>query len=380
MDKQVRMFAGKVKSVNEKDFTVLATVSDETIDRSGEVIQVSAWVNRLENYKKHPILLSSHNYYGLLNQIGMAKELMIGDSFDVEFKYFVGEGNPEADWAFNLAKKGIVAFSVGFYPKAWVDGDRESGVRRTYTDVELLEISQVLVPCNPSALGKSVDSGDEGSNPIIQRMLDAAGTINWAEEKGVVPFKAYDLMPEDAKWDGAGARKRLFALSGEDFNKYAKGFAWFDDDNKGTQAAYKLPHHDVVGEAIQTNWKGVASAMAALLGARGGTDIPEADRKKVYNHLSKHYAEFKKDAPEFKTYISDEDILTGNKDMLTGIYLIAQKEHPEIYVLTTEDRESIVKEVKTLIQGELGHQGQKQEENHIALILQGVKDISQTLA
>src|SRR4030066_242306 len=256
MDKQVRMFAGKVKSVNEKDFTVLATVSDETIDRSGEVIQVSAWVNRLENYKKHPILLSSHNYYGLLNQIGMAKELMIGDSFDVEFKYFVGEGNPEADWAFNLAKKGIVAFSVGFYPKAWVDGDRESGVRRTYTD---------------------------------------------------------------AKWDGAGARKRLFALSGEDFNKYAKGFAWFDDDNKGTQAAYKLPHHDVVGEAIQTNWKGVASAMAALLGARGGTDIPE-------------------------------------------------------------DRESIVKEVKTLIQGELGHQGQKQEENHIALILQGVKDISQTLA
>lgn len=46
-------------------------------------------------------------------------------------------------------------------------------------------------------------------------------------------------------------------------------------------------------------WNGVRSAMQVLLGARGGVNIPERDRKDVYLHLSKHYEEFDKDPPPF---------------------------------------------------------------------------------
>jgi hypothetical protein len=42
--------------------------------------------------------------------------------------------------------------------------------------------------------------------------------------------------------------------------------------------------------------------MVALLGGRGGVDIPDDDRRGVYNHLSRHYGEFDKDPPEFKHY------------------------------------------------------------------------------
>jgi hypothetical protein len=40
--------------------------------------------------------------------------------------------------------------------------------------------------------------------------------------------------------------------------------------------------------------------MGALRGARGGVDIPDSDRRPVYDHLSKHYAEFDREPPDFK--------------------------------------------------------------------------------
>ena len=57
---------------------------------------------------------------------------------------------------------------------------------------------------------------------------------------------------------------------------------------------------------MQTVWRGVAAAMGALLGGRGGVDIPDGDREAVYNHLAKHYAQFDKEVPEFKSYSADE--------------------------------------------------------------------------
>ena len=39
--------------------------------------------------------------------------------------------------------------------------------------------------------------------------------------------------------------------------------------------------------------------MAALMGARGGVDIPTQDRRAVYNHLARHYRQFKREPPEF---------------------------------------------------------------------------------
>ena len=44
-----------------------------------------------------------------------------------------------------------------------------TGVRRRYTEVELLEISQVLVPANSNALQNSLKSE---SNPIVKSMIE----------------------------------------------------------------------------------------------------------------------------------------------------------------------------------------------------------------
>ena len=185
-----KIFRAKIKSVDKEKFIVNAVVSDDSMDRYKESILASAYEKRLPTYKSHPILLSSHQYDKLTCQIGLAENIYIQDNkLHADFKYFVGEGNDEADWGFKLAEKGIAAFSVGFIPHAFQDPpvpesegakDWPAGVRRRYTDVELLEVSQVLVPANSNALQNSLQLE---SDPVIKSMIEQTITSKVFEVK-----------------------------------------------------------------------------------------------------------------------------------------------------------------------------------------------------
>jgi len=183
-----KIFRAKIKSVDKEKYIVNAVVSDDSMDRYKECILASAYEKRLPTYKQHPILLSSHNYDKLTCQIGQAENIYIQDNkLHADFKYFVGEGNEEADWGFKLAEKGIAAFSVGFIPHGFQDPpapDSEefkvwpAGVRRRYTEVELLEVSQVLVPANSNALQNSLIVE---SDPVIKSIIEQTITLNTSE-------------------------------------------------------------------------------------------------------------------------------------------------------------------------------------------------------
>lgn len=156
--KITKFFASEVKSVDDKEFTVTAVVSTKKEDRDGDVILPEAFKGRMKHYKDHPVFLANHRY-DVQSIIGEAKTVKITDAgLEATFKYYVGQGNPTADWAFNLAKNGIAAFSVGFIGHGWepiVDKENNYVTGRTFTDVELIEISQVAVPSNRGALQMS---------------------------------------------------------------------------------------------------------------------------------------------------------------------------------------------------------------------------------
>lgn len=117
---------------------------------------------------------------------------------------------------------------------------------------------------------------------------------------GVIAFKAHKAANEERKWDGGAARKRLLDWADGDWDKFAQGFAWVDSEKREMAGGYKLPHADVIDGELCDVWAGVSAAMGALLGARGGVDIPEEDRKGVYSHLKRHYGQWDKEAPEFR--------------------------------------------------------------------------------
>jgi hypothetical protein len=151
--KFVRPTDSEMKILDKAAGRISAVVSTESVDRDGDIIRQAHW--DLDHFKAHPILLSSHNYRGLQNQIGEWTDMRIeGKQLVGDAQYYLKKGNPEADWGFVLASKGRAAFSVGFVPDMSSAKQIESAGNLAYEfqGQELLEVSQVTVPSNADAL------------------------------------------------------------------------------------------------------------------------------------------------------------------------------------------------------------------------------------
>lgn len=141
------------------------------------------------------------------------------------------------------------------------------------------EIKRVSIPeVSPVLMGAGIDT----------RTLAVKG----AETKGALPSHSTPIV--DTAWDGPAAmrnaegRAALRAIS-----------AWVDSDgDPDAKSSYKFPHHAKPG--APANMKACASAMGVLNGARGGADIPDADRKGVWNHIAKHMRDGDMEPPEMR--------------------------------------------------------------------------------
>lgn len=350
---------------------VQAIVSDESEDRDGDVIRVAGW--QLDSFLRHPILLSSHNYYDLRSQIGEWESMQVkGKRLVGVANYYIGKGNEEADWAFQLAEMGRAAYSVGFIPHEYEkrEGGSDWGGPFEFTAQELLEVSHVSVPSNANALqlmAKAVGVHPE-VDAIVQELLaerqekagrtmsqgnldslhDAMGSLakvhdavcdmgedcpmmgkSWrapASDLGHLlrallaakgPIASHSTATSDSAWDGPGARASL--RNDETAAYYRRAFAWVDDDaDVDTKAAYKFIHHEVSdGEIAAANFIACSAGIAVLNGGRGGADIPDSDRQGVWNHLARHLRDGDREPPELRG-IEEED-LTGFRALLMSL-------------------------------------------------------------
>lgn len=108
-------------------------------------------------------------------------------------------------------------------------------------------------------------------------------------------------------WDGP---KNEANLKNDQSGKFHLAYAWYDpdaDDPDGdgwpdAKSAYKFIHHEVSsdGSIGAANIKACITGIAVLNGARGGTNIPDQDKKGVYNHLAAHIRDAGGEPPELK--------------------------------------------------------------------------------
>lgn len=122
-------------------------------------------------------------------------------------------------------------------------------------------------------------------------------------DKGTVPRDvSRQTAPEDTAW----SRPRLQDFTDEPFDelsaaqrrRIAGHFAWTEVNPPMTFGQLKLPHH-----RASDGWvilRGVNAAMGVLLGARGGVDVPDADRRPIFNHLASHLRQYDREPPEFR--------------------------------------------------------------------------------
>jgi HK97 family phage prohead protease len=137
----IRKFVGVV---GPRQIGVIA--SDATPDRVDDILEPAGC--RLENFRKNPIVLAQHD---TKQPIARCSSIGVENAKLVAIIDFPAQGvSATSDLYLGLAKAGILsAVSVGFLPIEW-EPIRNGGVR--YTDWELLELSLVSVPANPSAL------------------------------------------------------------------------------------------------------------------------------------------------------------------------------------------------------------------------------------
>jgi len=158
-----------------------------------------------------------------------------------------------------------------------------------------LELSLVPVPCNPNALELAKSKGIE-VDPVERAIEQAA-------DKGTVPRDvSRSTAAEDTDWQAPTLSdftdQGWDDLTDSQKRNIAGHFGWAEKVPPERYGDLKLPHHRPSDGSVV--WRGVAAAMAALMGARGGVDIPDGDRRAVYNHLASHYRQFDKEPPEFE--------------------------------------------------------------------------------
>ena len=110
------------------------------------------------------------------------------------------------------------------------------------------------------------------------------------------------------KWassDGSGDKDKI------DWPKYRKGFFWYDAANAQDFGAYKLVFADVVGGEPQAIVRGIHAAAAVMQGARGGVDIPDADRPGVKAHIKRYYTKLGETVPWEQTSKAAAESMPG---------------------------------------------------------------------
>lgn len=172
----------EVKGVDQAKRQVSGILSTPSIDRYGEVVLPEAFKDSLPAFMTNPKFLAGHSYGGpdgSPSSIGHWIDMQVTSQALLGTAQFLPEGDDLADrWWFRFVHGAQRSFSVGFIVRAWemrdVKGaDGQKRRVRTFTDVELVEVSAVEIPANADALLRAAsamhgEAGNSGSDAISE--------------------------------------------------------------------------------------------------------------------------------------------------------------------------------------------------------------------
>jgi HK97 family phage prohead protease len=156
----VRFVAQDAPTIAQNSRVATFVFSDGSIDRYGDTIDARGWM--LDKFMANPVALFGHDSSSVENVIGKARNVRIeGTRLIGDIEFIEASVNPNAESVYQMVKGGYLnAVSVGFSPVEWSlskDKSRPQGV--DFKKQELLEISIVPIPANPSALVQARAAG-----------------------------------------------------------------------------------------------------------------------------------------------------------------------------------------------------------------------------
>ena len=224
---------------------------------------------------------------------------------------------------------------------------------------------------------------EKGSKPQLIRNLREVrlwdiSDVNWGANPATVAAKSAVLFKDtgavDEEWQ-APTLEDFTTGVWDDLSEAEKSRIECHYAYAGQDAfdSIKFAHHKVIDGGVgPVVWKGVAACMTALIGVN---DIPEEDRKGVYEHLSQHYKQFDKQPPDYKFVeamsktlaLTEEEIASGivgyfnsravgiesafanlKELLLTAKPWEAEKSNPALTFVALQKLELIKNQIRTL--------------------------------
>lgn len=136
----------EVKTTADGRIRIKGFASTPQIDRYDDIVNPAAFANAMSQYMTNPVILLGHNPDKVLGKV-------IEYNLSNEGLEITAELSNDIDNTFhNIMEKNLRGFSIGFICKA--ANYREDGNRdiREITELDLVEISVVSTPANPSSL------------------------------------------------------------------------------------------------------------------------------------------------------------------------------------------------------------------------------------
>lgn len=294
------------QSVEDRSVTGIAAVMGN-IDDGSDITHLGAFKKTLVESRQRVRHLWNHDFNDPpIASIEDLKEIGIDDlPHDIKSKFPGVTGGllvkrnyldtPRGNEVLAGLRSGAInEMSFGFNPVIYDYSKTKSQMVRNLREVRLLDTSDVPWGMNPATVGR----------------------------KGVLPYQETKTAEISAVYDEKTALEA-------DTDTLKIICAWYDVDNSDQKSSYKLPHH-LADDENQVVFAGVKNAMALILGAKGGIDIPDSDKRSVYNHLAKHYEQFDQEVPDYKlseifhTYNVARTFILNGIDLKVGRMFNAQ--------------------------------------------------------
>ena len=275
-----------------------ATFSNKP-DTYGDVIDPGAFTKTLQENKDSIVSLFNHN---VMEPVGVPE--LEQDKNGLHAKIRLVMDIQRARDVLALARAGVIKrMSIGYDT---IKSDFINGIRHL-KEVRLYDVSPVVFAANPEA-----------------RILSV---------KTATTFDDLPLADRDKAWDATAAERRVRAWAGgEDinFDKYRRAFMWYDSDGPELLGSYRLGFADVAGGRLTAVPRGIFAVAGVLMGARGGVNIPAADKAKVKTHCERYYTKMRKE-------FDDESIVPPWESGKEEIVEIELKPYPNEHACRLRD-------------------------------------------
>jgi len=278
----IRPFELKEINVEERTFSGYAGAFGN-IDEGNDILEKGSCARTFAQRipAGHIKFIDQHSYGGTERLLGKVIE-GVEDDYGPLVKIYVSAVKAGDEVLTKIKEKVLDALSFGYDTLDFSLEERNGMVVRRLKEIRMWEVSAVIFGMNPLAL---INSESVKSVPSMQTWPLAAEDRAWDSTKAVRSCRKW------ASTDGSGDKDTI------DWKKYKKCFFYYDPADDESFGGYKLCYVEVIDGKPKAIPRGIFAVAAVLQGARGGVDIPDADKTKIKGQVESWYKKMDRTAP-----------------------------------------------------------------------------------